>query len=561
MNIERIKGASRLDIFTERPDIRRDLHVFVGYVRDRVVKRGHRDNALSKADARRLAKLLSDPEAEAEIQEHGHSTWVDFVDEFVHRLGLVRYDTEGVYAGYTSREPCYPDNFIEVDAKAYGKQTSMTLARQEKHLLDLLLKNRQGGGSEFFNTPILGRLGGFSTWGSATGVVPTLDFTAVRRFLLDLLARCPAGEWLSVASLVHHLKKDHPYFLIPKKPQFNDKWDRKKGRYCNFHESKDYWGHEINIGAKEPDAFERVEGRYVERFLEGVPNLLGYVDVAYAKRCPKGVYPSLGYLKAFRVSERLRRALGGKIAEPSLRVTPSFDVYVQSEVYPARVIRDLAPICDLVSDDTTMVFRLDRKRVTAACAADSKLDVTRLLESLSEEPLPANVRRELSDWSAHSDKFVLYSGFALLENKGQTADVERYRVENVAAGIDLVRSPAALYKRLEKQQLAPLRIKHSDKSFAALPPKTRSVFPRKAAGKRRREPKTKVTLVRVTRVQLMCPDRNSLDRLQRLLAERNCPVETDRKRLSLAYSNQHEKEVNQALRTLKKEFEVTIDER
>ena len=561
MNIERIKGASKLETVTDRPDIRRDLHVFVGYVRDRVVKRGHRDNALSKADSRRLAKLVSDPEAEAEVQEDGYSTWVDFVDEFARRLGLVQYDTEGVYAGYTSREPSYPDNFIEFDAKTYDKLTSKRPAQQEQHLLDSLLARGQGGGSEFFGTSALGRLDGFSTWGSATGVVPTLDFTAVRRFLLDMLVRCPAGEWLSVASLVEHLKKDHPYFLIPKKPQVKNKWDRNKGRYSNFHESKHHWGHEINIGNKEPDAFERVEGRYVERFLEGIPNLLGYVDVAYAKRCPKGVYPSLGYLKAFRVSERLHRALNGKIAEPALRVTPNFDVYVQSEVYPARLLRDLAPVCDLVSDDTTMVFRLDRKRVTAACAADSKLDVTRLLESLSDEPLPANVRRELSDWSAHSDKFVLYSGFALLETKDKTADVERYRVENIAAGIDVVRSPAALYKELEKQQLAPLRIEHGDKSFAALPPKTRSVFPRKAAGKRRREPKTKVTLMRVTRVQLMCPDRDFLDRLQRLLAERNCPVEADRKRLSLAYSNQHEKEVNQAIRTLKKEFEVTIDER
>jgi hypothetical protein len=284
------------------------------------------------------------------------------------------------------------------------------------------------------------------------------------------------------------------------------------------------------------------------------------VDVAYVKRLSVVVYPSLGFLKAFRVSERLRRALDGNIAEPALRVTPSFDAYLQSEVYPARFMQDLAPICDLRSEDTTTIFRLDRKKVAATCAADSKLDVTRLLEALSNEPLPANVRRELSDWSAHSDKFVLYSGFSLLEAKGQTADVERFRVESIAAGIDVVRSPSAVYKQLEKQQLAPLRIKHGDKSFAPLPPKTRSAFPRKAAGKKRRTPKTKVTLMRVTRVQLMCPDRNFLERLQRLLAEKNCPVETDRKRLSLAYSNQHEQEVNRAIRTLKKEFEVTIDD-
>ena len=561
MNIDCFKNASKLDMFTARPDIRRDLHVFACYVRDRDVKRGHRDNSLSKTDARRLAKLVSDPEAEAEVKEDGYSTWVDSVDSFAYQLGLVHYDTTGVYAGYTSYSASYPDNYIKFDAKAYKKLTSRTLAQQEDYLLESLLTGHQGGSSEFYRTQTLGVLDGFTTQGSAVGVVPTLDFTAVRRFLLDLLARCTVGEWLSVASLVEYLKKNHPYFLIPKKPKVKNQRDRSAERYGNFHESTERWGQGTVVKQTDPDAFERVEGRYVERFLEGIPNLLGYVDVAYAKRLPKGVYPSLGFLKAFRVSQRLRRALSGEIAEPVMRVTPSFDVYVQSEVYPARLMRQLAPVCDLVSEDTAIVFRLDRKKVAAACAADSKLDSIRLLESWSNEPLPANVRRELLDWSAHSDKFVLYSGFSLLETKGKTADIDRFRAENIAAGIDLVRSPAALYKELEKQQLAPLRIKHGDRSFAPLPPKTRSAFPRKAAGKKRREPKTKVTLMRVTRVQLLCPDRTFLDRLLRLLADKSCPVETDRKRLSLAYSTQYEKEVNQAIRTLKKEFEVTIDDR
>ena len=64
--------------------------------------------------------------------------------------------------------------------------------------------------------------------------------------------------------------------------------------------------------------------------------------------------------------------------------------------------------------------------------------------------------------------------------------------------------------------------------------------------------------MRVTRVQLLCPDHDLLDRLQRLLADVNCPVETDRKRLLLAYSQQYEKEVNRAIRSLKNEFEVKI---
>ncbi len=267
----------------------------------------------------------------------------------------------------------------------------MTLARQEAFLLESLLAGEPRRRQRVFRPDLCGRLDGFSSWGSATGVMPQLDFAAIRRFLLDLLARCPTGEWLSVASFVEYLKQEHRYFLIPKNPQFKNKWEQQNGRYGNFHESKQHWGHEIDISEKDLDAFERVEGRYVERFLEGIPNLLGYVDVAYAKQRPKGIYPSRGYLQAFRVSERLQRALEGRIAEPTLRVTPNFEVYVQSELYPARLMRDLAPLCDLVSEDTTTVLRLDRQRVAAACAADSKLDLTRLLESLSAEPLPANV--------------------------------------------------------------------------------------------------------------------------------------------------------------------------
>ena len=76
-----------------------------------------------------------------------------------------------------------------------------------------------------------------------------------------------------MASLVEYLKKNHRYFLIPKKPQFKNDYVRKNGRYQNFRESERPWGKEIEINESAPDAFDRVEGRYVERFLEGIPNL------------------------------------------------------------------------------------------------------------------------------------------------------------------------------------------------------------------------------------------------------------------------------------------------
>ena len=106
-----------------------------------------------------------------------------------------------------------------------------------------MLDRDQGNHSEFYSVSVLGRLDKFSHWGSATGVMPLLQFCRCpRRFLLELLAQCPPGQWLSTASLVAHLKKHHRYFLIPEKPRFESKYDTKKERYGNFHEGTEPWG-------------------------------------------------------------------------------------------------------------------------------------------------------------------------------------------------------------------------------------------------------------------------------------------------------------------------------
>ena len=238
MNLEPIDVAP-LDVATAVPDLRRDLHVFVDFVRDRKVKRAHRGNALSKVDAKRLARLLSDPDVVREVDEEGSSGWIDFVDEVALRLGFIHYDTQGHYAGYTSQEPSFPDNYIEFRAKPYEQFLAPKAAKQESTLLELLVQQGQGSASEFYRQGVLGRLEGFSHWGSALGVMPTLDFPGVRRFLLGLLAECPSDQWLSTSALVEHLKKHHRCFLIPAKPRFKNEYDARSGRYGNFHESKE----------------------------------------------------------------------------------------------------------------------------------------------------------------------------------------------------------------------------------------------------------------------------------------------------------------------------------
>jgi hypothetical protein len=554
--------VARLEVPTQLPDLRRDIHAFVGYVRDREVKRSHRGNALSRADAKRLAKLISDPNAGPEVDETDSSPWLDFVDNVALKLGFVHYDTEGEYAGYSSQEPSFPDNYIKFQAKPYAQFLQATAAQQETTLLELLIKDHQGSASEFYTTGVFGRLDRFNTFGSGIGVVPMLDFAAARRFLLGLLAQCPTGQWLSVASLVAYLKKSHRYFLIPKKPQFKNKWEAKSGRYDNFHEStRDRWGGEIKVREVDEDGFERVEGRYVERFLEGIPLVLAYVDVAYASKQRKAIYPSLGRLQAFRVSPRLRDALEKRIPEPRVIVTPNFDVHVQAETYPAGVLSKLNPLGELVSDGTSTVLKLNKQKVAAARAANPKLDAANLLQVLSGSELPSNVARELASWSEHGEKFVLFEECSVLEADADLAATDPFTIERLGPEIRIVRSPGKLFDELERRELMPLRIKHGSQAFLPMPNDTRTCFPKVSTERRKpRLAKMQIKLTRVTRVQLVCPNREFLDKLHRLLLESKCPAEIDRKNLVLSHSKQYESEVSNAIRRLKTEYQVEVED-
>ena len=78
--------VSRLEVVQSPRDLRRDLHLFLEYVRGRSIKRSTRGNQLPRADAARLGKLLNDPEPAEETLYDGRMRWLHFVDHIAHRL-------------------------------------------------------------------------------------------------------------------------------------------------------------------------------------------------------------------------------------------------------------------------------------------------------------------------------------------------------------------------------------------------------------------------------------------------------------------------------------------
>jgi len=562
-----LADVSGLEVVRCPYNIRRDLYLFVDYVRGKQIKRAVRGNSLPKADATRLAKLMSDPDAADEIKDNGYSTWINFIDGLALQLGFVSYSTTGVYAGYSSQEASFPDNTIAFQADAYEKYLAASMAGQERRLLKALVDVYKRGEydysrNEFYATAVAGRLEPLNWAGAGVGVMPTLNFAEIREFLLGVLAACPVGVWLATADLVAYLKAHYPYFLIPQKPK-PDRWGVPTQRYGNFREQiGGQWGSGKEIPDDAPDGFERVEGRYVERFLEYIPLTLGHVDVAYAEPEQKDLHPSINCLRAFRVNSRLAQALHGDLPEPKVTVQPNFEIYVEAELYPASVLARLTPLADVVKEDVITILKLRREKVATERAKNERLDVIGILEKLSGRELPQNVTRELREWTAQSETFTLFEGVTLFEGDLDLPAVAPFIVTRLAPGLALVSSSGDLYRRLETAEQTPMRVKHEPLIFTALPIGARTIFIAETPVIAAPPPPVKrwAELRRETRLTLHFPAGydDLLERCRKALVEARCSMEVDKTQRTITYAKRYEGQVAAVIEGLKDEYEIAV---
>ena len=547
----------KLTVVSNQCDLRQDLHAYVEYVQSRDVKRLHRSNELNRSDQKRLAKLMSDSYTIKEVESNGYSMWIYYVDELALAFKFTNYDTEGTYMGYTSSEPSFPDNYIDVDTKRYEEFIGLPLIEQEKKLLDVLVKNYLDGYNEFYRASVLGRLSGFSTRGSAVGIMPGLNFTRARRFLIEILQSCTPGVWYTTASLIRYLKEHHPFFIIPKKPKYKYKHYAEKGRYGNFQEQKERWGMEMPISESETDAFERVEGRFVERFLEGLPLILGYIEVAYSETEYKGLLPEMNRLQAFRVTDMFLHVMNGDIIEPKVTVQPNFEVHVESELYPVRILAQLTKFADVVAKDKTNILKLRKKKVLTQLSEREDFDVIKLLESMSGQKLPQNVRIELDEWVGASEAFTLYENVVLLEGDRNLPEISEFTIESITPAIKIVHSPDLLFAHLLQKELIPLRIKHRALELTPLPDGAGTAFPRqdlsvsKSKAKARAKAKKRVTIKREVRITFHFPAKELMEEFRKGLVAARCPVAADWSKLTLSFDKRYESEVKKVSKGLK----------
>jgi hypothetical protein len=566
-------NPSELDIYRNERDILRDLFIYMEYVSQRSVKRMTRTNQIPRADITRLAKLMDIDPPEEDDWMYARPFWINFIDSLARSLNLVSYETNGEYRGYSSSGPTFTENYILVKQSELDKFLNLSPVDQEKIILagiTIAKTNSRMENSlhnEFYDYGPLGILDAFDRWGSGQGPVTMIDFSSVREFLLNVLFQFEAGQWYKVDSIVAFLKAEFPHYLLPKELPKKDRWGRPLERYENFMEKPVDQTRRVSISANDPNAFERVEGRYVERFLEYLPLLMRFVELGYSREPYKGDLPSLGVLKAFKITERFHRMFSDEEPVPKVTVQPNFDVIVESEFFPYKIVRQLAAMGELVSTSNSTpgvyvgIFQLKKNLVAAVQAKQSDLDVSGLLKDLSGRDLPPNVQIELDEWVGHADQFTLYEGFALLETAAFPAELKKYVSEIISPALTLVSDPAIVFSVLETHGHVPIWTDHDEMAFSLLPEVATSLFPRYTPVLLEPQKARQVTLARAIVVSYRFPDKETFDLVCKDLAEQRCPFHTEPAQLSLSILSTDQPRFEQSLQRLNHLFEFEIDER
>jgi len=583
-------------------DLRRDVYQFVRYVEDKGLVRTKRDNAIPKAAARRLAKLLSFTEEAEAVETDNRGYWSNHISQVARTMGFITFDTEGEYVGYTSTAPSFPDNAIEVQKKAWRAYLGKTPLQKERALLDACLRFAP---SEFFYSATLIEGDRFDFSGSAIGPAGAMKLPRIRRAIMELLAAIEPGCWYEMRSAVELLQAQQPNLILDPSTRSPDdesrsrlqewEWNCRFGKskskksakpeiqlediYTNFREhspGEQRWDHRTKrqITSSTADAFHRVEGRYLEYFLSEIPYLFGFVDLAYRPSSDHhglDVSPTFERLRAFRLTPRFSQIQSKDVDFNRVKVTvlPTFEVLVEASSYPEVTLETLAPYTNEVGEDGPIYrLRLEQRKVVEAAAQDPEgPSVARVLESLSKAPLPENVAAECSGWSGRGEKVIVYDGFGLLEfgaeklRKPVLDDMGPHCVDNRLEGFAVVRDPDRAFSRLEERLHVPIRIKHREGSFVHYPGRLGAASADEQPGKVERRPKTKATKVQLTAEDLVgyhASDASLLPVLQKMLEgqAKTCVI-TGGDLLVLSAADLPR--LRAALRKVSDRFEVTID--
>ncbi|MFK7982222.1 MAG: hypothetical protein AB8G86_19735 [Saprospiraceae bacterium] len=561
--------VQHLDIKANEYDIRRDLFWFTQYCLDHEIKRSVYGNNLSKSEYKRIAKKLGRPELMDDYDKDMGLWWIDFIDEMALKFGWIEYDTKGVYQGYSSQRPSFQDNYIEVDEVNFHRFLNLSALEQEKYLYRHF-KESDGGNNPLIDRGTFSSLDRFERWGSATGVLPTLNFAKSKAILLDVLATLAPNTWYATADLIQLMKDKHPWFLIPKKVTIleNAGWREPKKkvvypRYYNFVETDGpYRGRgrleDIHIKDEDPKGFEKVEGRFIERFIEGYLYTLGYVNIGMSKVPYTGKKPIMGTLSAFKLDATFFHVLQNKPFTAKVSIQPNFEIYIDAPLYPIATLNSLDPLTSIVKEDRQIILKLEKQYVLNYLVDNPNFKIGEFLTELSDTPIPQNVLMEIKEWSERTDVFTLYEGFGLYEGLKKQPLADIHTEVSITPTLRLIRRSTLLYDKLQKTEAIPMWIQHKEKSFQTLPKQAKSIFPSQKIVKAKKVAKQKITIERKEMLTYTISHKAFYEALLVAILKARFPIEFDKEKRTISFLKSEEAKMKTILNDFKATYQISI---
>lgn len=552
-------------VYSNEYDFRRDIFLFMQYCQEQEIKRTVYGNHLSKSEYKRIAKKLGRPELMEDYDKDMGQWWIDYLDKQALALGWISYDTEGEYLGYTSSRPAFQDNYIEVNIDKYNRFLKLSGLEQEKYLYRHF-KESQGNRNILMSIGLYSFLDRFTSWGSATGVLPTLDLAKSKDVLLEVLANLSPNTWYATADLIQLMKEKHPWFLIPEKPYVMEsggwrKPDKKVlyARYYNFMEGERYGRLGDNhIKNDDPKGFEKVEGRFIERFLENYLYVLGYVKIGMSKTPYKGESPQMGTLAAFQLQPTFFQVLKNEPLTTKVSVQPNFEIYIDAPVYPVATLNELDPLTKVLKEDQQIILKLEKQYVLHHLVENPTFDVAQFLTDLSDTPIPQNVLMEIREWTERTDVFTLYEDFGLYEGLKKQPLADIHTELNITPTLRLVRRPVLLYEKLQKSEVIPMLVEHKDKGFNPMSAVAKSVFPSLKVEKIKKAAKQKINIERTEMLTYTIGTKAFFESFLTALLTARLPIKFDKNKKSVHFPKKEEANIKKLLNEFKNKYQISI---
>jgi len=562
-------AVQHLDIQTNLYDIRRDLYLFVQYCLENTVKRSVYGNMLSKSEYKRIAKKLGRPELMDDYEKDVGLWWIDFVDDLALALGWVDYDTKGEYQGYSSTRAAFRDNYIDVDEVNFIRFLKKSALEQEKELYQYFKKKYSEYNELLAKKDPFSVLDKFDYRGSATGVLPTLNFAKSKEVLLSVLATLTPNVWYATADLIQLMKEKKTWFLIPEKVYVEEHAGYRKPkkkvlypRYYNFVEGNQHsYGsrlEDIHIKTDDPKGFEKVEGRFIERFLESYLYTLGYVSLGMGKEPYKGERPIMGTLAAFKLNDTFFNVLKNEPLSVKVSVQPNFEIYIDAPIYPIATLNALDPLVKVVKEDRQIILKLEKQYVLNYLVDNPDFKITQFLTDLSDTPIPQNVLMEMREWSERTDVFTLYQGFGLYEGLKKQPLADIHTEVSILPTLRLVRRPTLLYDKLQKTEAVPMWIQHQEKKFQTLPKQAKSIFPSQKIVKSKKATKQKIAIERKEMLTYTIANKAFYETLLAALLKARFVMEFNKEKRTISFLKSEETNMKQLLNDFKENYQISI---